>query len=501
MKKLIYILSFVLAFASCESMEDTYSKYNTPKDRYVGVCSELKIESGWERFYLSWKNNVDAAIDTIKVRWEDESGVADSVSLPRDTETYITESIFTDQSYKFAVTAIDTRGNESFPVEVYGKPFTDESIKVEMLKVVEKKFFFVEDQLILMLYSAGKDIYDADITYTSNGEQIIQKIKPEDFLNERLIIEGIDAGTDVSIKGKMKIVECIDEIPFDAYILDRDKKNWSGGFIGNMREQLDIVDVTEEYLDTLTTLYVNYNITSIEDILYLPNLEKVVLGKKRMNTSSAAISSSSYVSKFGDVSASVFALRKMRELKNIEVEIYGNQFLVRDSLEFANIYSSNTPPEATAPEGSENWELTINDPSYYENEDPADNHVYLLENMLGNKQKYWQSIQVSGKINTHEITYDMKELKEVKGFQFYQTTSYYTRKFVPSTVQVHVSVDGEVWETAFYQASLNVGGVPGEVTIATMREPKNVRYIKLIVRDVETSPNNSVAINDFIPII
>lgn len=500
MNKLIYILSLFIAFAACESMEDTYSEYNTPKERYVGMCSDLKIELGWKRFRLSWKNNVDAAIENIKVKWENEKGVADSVVLSADAEEYNTESVFSNQSYKFIVTAIDNRNKESFPVEVYGKPYTEESSVIEMLKVVEKKFYFVGDQLILMLYDAGKDMYDSKISYTSGGEKKVQKIEREDFEKGRLIIESIDANTDVSISGKMKIAECIDEIPLDKYVLDRNKKSWSGAFIGNMREQFDMLEVTDEQLDTLTTLYVDYNISSLEDILYLPNLQKVVLGKKRMNSSSYNISGASYVSKIEDIDASVFALRKMHELKGIEVDIYGNQFLIKDSLDFENLYTQNTPPLPSVPNDIENWELTIDDPVYYENDDPEDNHLYLLEDMLGNTRNDWQSIQ-SSEIKTHEITYDMKELKEVTGFQFYQSNSRLAKIYLPETIQIHVSVDGMTWETAFYQATLNVGGVRGEVTIAKMREPKTVRYVKLIVRDVETTKNNCVAIGDFIPLI
>ena len=501
MKKLIYILSIVIAFAACESMEDTYSEYNSPKERYVGMCSDLKIEQGWNRFRLSWTNGVDSGVENIKVKWEDENGVADSVMLPADAKVYNTEPVFSNQSYKFIVTAVDNRNKESFPVEVYGKPFTTESTMVEMLKVVEKKFYFVGDQVILMLYSAGKDIYDAEITYTSGGEEKVQKIEPQHFERGRMVIESVDAGTDVGIRGKMKITECIDEIPLDKYVLDRNKKNWSGGFIGNMRLQFDMLDIADENLDTLTTLYVDYDINSLEDILYLPNLKKVVLGKKRMNPSSSYISNSYYVSKLVDLDASVFALRKMHELKGIEVDIYGNQFLIKDSLDFENLFTTNSPPIPTVPADVDNWELTINDPSYYGHENPLDDHPYALENMLGNTRSDWQSIQQKNEIRTHEITYDMKELKEVKGFQFYQSTSYYAKNYLPKTVEIHVSEDGITWETAFYQATLNVGGIPGEVTIAKMREPKTARYVKLIVRDVEATQNNYVAIGDFIPLI
>lgn len=500
MKRLIYLLSIAISLVACESMEDTYADYNTPKERYVGKCSDLMLEQGWGRFRLSWTNSVDAAIENIKVKWEGEKELPDSVILPAGTELYETEAIFTNQSYKFTVTAIDSRGMESFPVEVYGKPFTANSSLVEMFKTVEKKFFFVDDELIVMLYDAGKDIYDVQINYTSGGELMSHPIDSVDFVAGVLQISDIDAGTDVSISGDMKLTECIDTIPINSYVLDPAKRNWSGAFIGNMREQFDLLEVPNEALDTLTTLYVDYNINSLEDILYLPKLERVVLGQRRMNTSSYYISGASYVSTIADVNASLFALRKMHDIKGIEVDIYGNQFLLKDSLDFENLYTNNRPPAVTVPADAGSWILSINHPEYYGNEDPSEDHPYELSNMLGDFND-WQSIQQVGTLETHEIVYNMNELKTVAGFQFYQSTSRFTRSYLPSTIEVHVSADGDNWETAFYQATMNVGGAPGEVTIAHMHEPKDIQYIKLIVRDVEAATNNYVAIGNFVPII
>ncbi|RKD85148.1 DUF4998 domain-containing protein [Mangrovibacterium diazotrophicum] len=500
MKRLIYLLSIAISLVACESMEDTYSEYNTPKERYVGKCSDLVLEQGWNRFRLTWTNSVDAAIENIKVKWEGEKESPDSVILAAGTEVYETLPVFTNQSYKFTVTAIDNRGVESFPVEVYGKPFTASSSLIEMFSTVEKKFFFVDEELIVMLYEAGGDIYNAEISYTSGGEAMTRAITSEDFELGRLQISGVDAGSDVTMSGTMNLTECIDEIPVEPYVLDREKRSWSGAFIGAMREQFDMQDVSDEQLDTLTTLYIDYNVNSLEDILYLPNLEHVVLGKRRMNSASTYISSASYVSKITDVDASLFALRKMHDIKGITVDIYGNQFLIKDSLDFETLHSTNPPPAVSVPADASSWVLTINNPDYYENEDPADNHPYELENMLGSYND-WQSIPQSGTLETHEITYDMNELKEVKGFQFYQSTSRFVRSYLPSTIEVHVSADGDKWETAFYQATMNVGGAPGEVTIAHMAEPKTVRYIKMIVRDVESSSTNYVAIGNFVPVL
>ncbi len=513
MKYLAYILLISMLFAGCESMEDTYSEYNTGKERYTGMCKDLLLEEGYKRFRVSWTNSVDATIQEIKVKWEDEAGQVDSVMLPPETELYETPENFTNQSYKFTVTAIDSRGKESFPIEDYGKPFTNESNLVEMLAVVQKNYYIVENKLILTLYEVGKGIYNAEVMYTSGGEEKTIEIMGEDYEKGRLVIDGVDEGTEILIQGKMKIAECFDEIPFEAYALDRERRNWSGGFIANMRTQFDMLEINDADLDTLTTLYVDYNITTLEDILYLPNLKKVVLGKKRMNGSSYFISGNDFVSKVADLDGSVFALRTMHETKGIEVEIYGNQFLLKDSLDFATIFSSNAPPNPVVPADAGQWKLRHNDPTYYENENEADNHIYALENMLdGNYfSTHWESRQLSGEIATHEIIYDMLELKTVKGFQFYQSASYFSGGSQAATVEIYISNQDEddlvsesiEWKSAFYQPTINVGGVRGETTIAYMGEPKEARYIKLVVADVQAtsaSGNNRVSIGEFAPL-
>ena len=67
---------------------------------------------------------------------------------------------------------------------------------------------------------------------------------------------------------------------------------------------------------------------------------------------------------------------------------------------------------------------------------------------------------------------------------------------------MYVSNDGSNWIPAFYQASLEVGGVTGEVTIAKMREPRTARYVKLVVVDVDGNGiNNYVVLDDFLPLL
>ncbi len=508
MKYLAYILLISTLFAGCESMEDTYSEYNTGKERYTGMCKDLKVEEGYKRLRISWINNVDILTVNVKVKWEDEAGMIDSVLLPSGTEIYETEAVLSEQNYKISVTSLDSRGKESFPIETYSKPFTDESTLVEMLSSVQKNFYFIEDQVLLTFYEAGKDIYNAEVIYSSGGEQKSLQIQPEDFEAGRLFVKGVDAETDVLIQGKMKIEECFDEIPFETYTLDRTQKNYSGGFISNMRLQWDMYEIDEAALDTLTTLYVDYNITTLEDILYLPNLKKVVLGKRRMNPSSGGITYDTNVSKVEDVEASIFALRTLHELIGLEVEIYGNQFLLRDSLDFATVFSTNPPPSPAIPDDVDEWELKHNDPKYYENEYEEDNYEIGLELLLTQSTMwsgYWKA-KDSDEIITHEITYNMQEAKEIKGFQFYQSMGFYTRSSQPTTVEIYVSETGEdgEWKSAFYQPTLNVGGIEGEVTIVQMREPKTAQYIKLVVRNVPaTSSNalNKLSIGTFLPLL
>ena len=74
-RKLYYIawLFAALFVIGCEDLEDTYDEYaGDGMIRYVGKCSNVEVQPGWERLRVSWKNNLDATIKRVKISWQSE---------------------------------------------------------------------------------------------------------------------------------------------------------------------------------------------------------------------------------------------------------------------------------------------------------------------------------------------------------------------------------------------------------------------------------------------
>ena len=67
---IIWILC-ALFWVGCEDLEDTYDEYaGDGMIRYVGKCSNLEVQSGWNRLKVKWKGNLDAPIDKETITWQ-----------------------------------------------------------------------------------------------------------------------------------------------------------------------------------------------------------------------------------------------------------------------------------------------------------------------------------------------------------------------------------------------------------------------------------------------
>ncbi len=500
MKKIIYILLIGILFSACESAEDTYAEYNTPKHRYVGKCTDLRLEVGWHRFILTWQNTTDAAVDSIIVRWKDQNGLKDSVLLPAGTEKYVTDPIFSNLNYSFTVNARDTRGEESIGESaVYGTPLTADSEILISLQHIERKYYFVGEELILYLQPFKLDsttYLKSEVTYTSGGEEMKYLLTAEDIEAGIKTLTGVDENTEVSISNTMKVDDYIDTMYLNPYSLDRNFIAMDGTFRANLIRQFKTPNITKEILDTMTVLYADYDINSFEDILYLPKLEKMILGQGRYGTRATN------KSKLRDKEVSLDAMDKMHTLNGLEVDLYGSQYNLKNAASFISDKGRANAPTLNFPDTT-GWVLSINDTTYYGNENEADDHPFELKNLLvSSYYDDWVSVQLYSKVATHEIEYDMLTAQPIKGFRYTQAMSTTNSSFLTDVIGIYVKdTEDDEWRPAFFQADFQVGDTGGETTDIALPEPLNVRYIKLVIKDVVTSKNNAVAVNFFSPYI
>lgn len=491
-KLLILIIS--ICFISCESMDDTYSdQVNKTKERYLGKCSNLSIEKGWNRIKLNWDNPVDPCVEKIKIKWSTEE-TTDSVFVEKDVTTYTTEAELENKNYEFTICCVDENGNESLNLIGYTKPFTKDDELINLLKIIEKKYFFVEDRLIVFLHEKSDNILSATINFSQNGETQSHIITEEDFQKAVLSFDNVDKDKPITIQTSVSYEECIDDVDFEPYELSNEMISMNSDFINNLKIINNMETIENDFLPTITTLYINRDLMSLEDILYLPNLEKIVIGNKKFLIPWCANPGSKYFLSLQEKEKSIFALKNMQELKGIEIEVYADNFGLKgtEGLEITEMPNPTVPQIAFFPEEEMNqWEITCDSELSYDSD-----YKYLLDQ---NNQTFWKPLEVKDECRRHNLIIDMKEQKDLHGILFRQMNNNKLVKYIPSVIEIYISEDGVDWELPFKYIDIELGASPAESKLIEFSEVKRAQYVKLVVSDQISRRNNYVVIGDFIP--
>ena len=135
MKKLYYtitLLAALLAWGCSETLEETYDEYTEGgMIRYIGKCSNLEVNPGWERLQVIWKNNIDAGIKRVKVTWQSENENTPNVRYIERPDTIDTENLMDtvylenlqDALYKVRVSNLSADSTESLVEERDARPY------------------------------------------------------------------------------------------------------------------------------------------------------------------------------------------------------------------------------------------------------------------------------------------------------------------------------------------------------------------------------------------
>lgn len=488
----ILLLLIIISFMSCEDVSDTYSDViKKGKTRYIGKCYDLSAKKGWNRIQLNWNNGIDPTIEHIKVKWTSTES-KDSILLPKDATTFTTPNNLINKNYEFIVSAVDKNNNESLPVNVYEKPFSEDDELMSALKIIDRKHFYVNNKLVLFLHKADNNILSASMDYYSNNEKKTYNINKEDFKNKILTIEDVDKDRPISIQNSMKIEECIDIINFKPYTLKEDLLSLNSDFLKNLKYNSYNEEIDGKFLKSVTTLYVDCDMNSLEDIAYLPNLKKLVLGSKKYLDTRYV--DEKYLFKLIDKDISIFILKMMQEYKDLKIELYGNNF----DLKGAEGLQIDENPIATLPEINfftkeeiEKWKITSNT-----NLSNISNFEYLFDN---DATTFWKPQEVIDRIRNNEIQIDMLEVKDLHGILLSQVDDSKYLNYMPNIIKISLSNDKENWVSPFSYHDIKLGVSPNEKNLIEFDEVKKARYIKLSVFDKSSSSNNYTVIGDFIP--
>jgi hypothetical protein len=485
MKYIKYILiSAIVAFASCESMDETYEEFTGDgKIRYTGKISDLKVESGYERFKLSWTNSSDPTIEKIKIVWQNEL-LKDSVLVDGDLESYLTDVVFGDnKTYAFHVYSIDKESHESLRTTAYGRAYSQEHEELTSVNTIERKYFFIGDKLLLMLNDLDERVTNPVLRYYSDGEEMELAITEEHFTSGFLIVDQVDASADVKFSRTIQLDNSIDPIDIKPYVLNSVVKNFNPDFLEHLKmtyqkEQIDI-----DFIEQTKVLQLDYSLKNLEDVLHFPNLEKVVIGTNRYMSESPFFSTLSTLS---DKDLSVFALERLNELLGTTVEVYNNHYGISSLLSFATDMGNPVLP-VVEPLDHTNWVITCST----DIENVSSNPGNLLDNDANTLWETLQSNTNEGGVakRDHEVVIDMQKTEQLNGFLIRQ--AFYTEgwgataigDYLPENIQIYLSDDGFSWHDALVQSSRVLGKDKLETTLVYLPEGKSSRYVKFIVKD------------------
>lgn len=487
-KYIKFLLPLFLCICGCESLEDTYSDYSGDgKIRYLGKCTDISVESGWKRLIVKWTNNVDPVISNIKVTWKKDDIIQDTLFDKGTTECSL--PCTSEGNYEVAVYGVDAKGNSSLAEITFGRPYTENHEAVLSFTRLIAKHFLLKKRLILFFSDWSDNVVSASLTYsTLEGEEKNLELTSE-LINDRyyLVPDIIDETKPIILNRKGRIEGCEDLIEFTPTQLSHDKL-YTSDFKFLLRSKYGIEEVTNESANSIEELEIDYDISSLEDILNLPNLKKIVLGKNRYLRADM-VDSDTCASKLYELERSLFVLNAANEINGLKVERYNRHYLLDHTLPFMEEKGNPIEPVLDFFDAKD-WKIS----SVPEDEN-IDSHLEYLFN--GNLADWWKP-EMLPTARTHEITVDMNELKTIKGIRVAQKS--FERKddeswaLLPGLIKVKVSKDQVVWEDATYVEENTLGATNGEKTIIYFDGEKNVRYLKFILNDLPYGANYSISL-------
>lgn len=484
-KKYLWILLALFVVGGCESLEDTYSDYaGDGAIRYVGKCSDLSVTPRWYKLFVTWQNNVDPEIDKIKVSWT-LGDVRDSALVEANMTEYTITGL-ENGNYEVAVCGVDKYGNVSMPEVAFCRPVTSQHDEIQSFTKLVNKPYFVKDRLVIFWANWSDAIVSAKLNYYKLGatEMTTMPLTKEVVDKKYLLVEDpIDFSRDVTIVREGRIEGCDEVIPFDPYVLPQDKL-FTNEFKQMMKTQNGWADVTEEMVEDLEELAVDYNCNSLEDILYCPNLKKVVLGRNRY-LSDKYLDLYGDDSRFSDSERNLFVLSVLAAANpDFKVELYNRHFFGKDAELPAYVVEKGNPNVDDLNLkylDKSGWDITCS---------PEDTWTQTPFDLLfdGNLANYWEPM-MNTEIRTHEIIVDFGEVKTIKGVRVMQrefdpNNDAMTASKLPTHLKVEISSDRVIWKTATWVEENTIGATSGESTVIYFSEPHSVQYLKFTVNDL-----------------
>ena len=468
-----------LALAACESLEETYDEYAGKGEiRYMGVCTNVQVNPGWKRLLVTWETPVDPVVKEIRVRWS-KDGITDSLTVARElTECNITtfngKPELENGSYEVVVCSVDGQGNITEALPRVGRPYTEDHEEIATFTRVVSKQYYVGNRLVLFFTNWQSELEEASITYTNDQTGATEILELDSALvsQQYYVLEEPVRGL-ATLHRVGRLSGCQDLITFDDYELRNDKL-YSADFLKMVRTKEGHMEIPAGWAERQTTVDYDVSCTSFEDILNLPNLETVYLGRNRYLTDEGAASEEGQCVVY-DSLCSDFVLRVAHDLMGVEVVRY-NEHYPSVICDFIKEQGNTNEKPALDYLDLSGKQFTC-DP-----QDPAG-----FESGLGNltdrdPETYWKPASTSQPAE-YVLTLDLGSVQRVQGLEIVQRnygTDWETTGFVPTIVKINLSNNNSTWEEATYMEETILGNSTGETCIVPFMDGnKEARYIRL----------------------
>lgn len=488
-------MTMALALTGCESLTDTYKDYAGDGEiRYVGKCDDLTVAAGWERLDVKWTNTKDPIIDKVKVKWFTDDS-ADSVLLESGTTEYNIQGL-TDATYGITVSSLDKDGNESLTNTIYGRPYTSSHEVIQSFTRVISKYYYIGDRLALYFIGWQDGLDKATLKYTTkSGEEKELDITEEmaDWTKHILLPDPIDLSKPVTLYRTGQVSDCSDKIEFEPFELDK-TKSYSADFKEYLKKLYGDDGtvltsggtINEEWVKKTTTLELDGDFSSFDDILNFPNLKKLVLGKHRYLTELGAKDETKGQSKVSDGSSSLFAINTLHTLNGLTIERYNSHYKELDNA--GNWSWKGTPSYLT-----EKGMPTISVTKYMDlskakiSVEPEDEQGYdsKLGNLTDNDPNTcWLPLVQSASLD-YSFIIDLGSEKMVKGLKLVQkafTSKDQDQELTPTQLKIETAGQASGYSPATYIETSYLGTSSGETNLIPFKNGGiKARYVKVTI--------------------
>ena len=544
-RKLLYNIVCLFAtffIVSCEDLEDTYDQYAGGVIRYVGKCSDLDVQAGWKRLRVTWKGNLDTAIDSVKITWKSETDAVPHVRYvaARDIlenadlrDTVWLEGL-SNSVYTVTVSNVSLDAQGSVAEQAYARPYTEEHENLRSFTRGIVNFYVLKDRLAVILDEDNENMFEVLLNFWgTDGKEYSWDAKKRmnqmlyDSWNDRICRDyffllpeqseiGIDFQKPITVKRKGIFSDCIDTIAFENVTLALNEQVWSSEFSQLMTKMYGYD--WESKVSETDVIELDYNITSFQDLCYFPNLKKVILGKNRYMPEGSTMALSET-----DFYKGLVTLQFLKKTYGIEVERYNRHYFGTnvwgdsyiDLLTEAGKIdagliqekgSTNKLPDIV-PLDTTGWEVMCTDSIYdgYKTNGAA----YLLVDEVEKTDKCFEP-GLTTRAKVFEVVFDMKKPTLLKGFKVVQPgiATQTKKEYLLASVKIELSSNGYVWEDATYETGGTfIGGALGETTLIKIPEElqRTARYIRLTVANQQVTATSdgaalfSLRLGAFIP--